>query len=866
MKKEGNGMPEAGGSAAINGFLYQILANLRRISKIRLETKLDGQEIHSPCLILEPKGGGGDNRYEGKGIRIIEQYKTRGPNRTWSLTDLIEEVLPDLFIAVDPDRFSEVTTYRFVTDGRCGRIHHFQRFLENFTSKTALENPVESLDDTQEYPFFNQDSLTDRALFLRVADRLRPQGGRVQDAEHYHKVRHLLTGFAISAERSADDFQQGIDEFLIQVVDRREEVEAKRRELCTILMELASQGNVICTPEEILKSASLNATPFSKLGIFKAKLMEMAEWAFGEKGYARGKDVRGVPTWPSECSILAFTGESGQGKTWQLLRLADTVLARGGSAVIVPASGEADEDLQKASAIVWLDALDHDGPLAINRLAARYQEIHRLADEGWLTICIDDVQEITEARRLISQPWKRWGIRLALAVPLVVGEALAADQLEGVHVLKVRDFTPTETRDCLERRGYDWGEIPDDVRATLRRPILAELYCRIAGTDGWAPHNECEIYESFWQRVTNERDQPHHLSDRGILLRLAGAVIKAPAQYPWPQHVWQGVGLSDEALHRLESIGWLRRGRRGDVEIWHDRLLNWAVAEWLIDQRRAHQIERSELAAILCRMYQNQPTFAGKRLGYMPLDYLWLASDPENSDPNNVVRQDVPILLQALSEGPDEEHPSYAGNPEDFYRDLVPTLGERIYPALRERLKASVSHTDEQFIMPRLIGQAVAKIGEKAPESARRLALDGIKNPEFVFRAAGMYILKELPTSQALDRLWEIHLQHFRALSDHSDRMAHLRHDLSFSALRTCMQLAPQWLVEKIHRSDPRADPVSELGWLLWSLEGPEAKDLWRQLKSTLFEKVSPDAPSTTTRLRNVVECCPSAMHGRRAA
>jgi hypothetical protein len=59
-------MPEPGGPSAIYGILYQILANLWRVSEIRLESKLAGQEIRSALLILEPKGGGGDARYEGE--------------------------------------------------------------------------------------------------------------------------------------------------------------------------------------------------------------------------------------------------------------------------------------------------------------------------------------------------------------------------------------------------------------------------------------------------------------------------------------------------------------------------------------------------------------------------------------------------------------------------------------------------------------------------------------------------------------------------------------------------------------------------------------------------------------------------------
>ena len=173
----------------------------------------------------------------------------------------------------------------------------------------------------------------------------------------------------------------------------------------------------------------------------------------------------------------------------------------------------------------------------------------------------------------------------------------------------------------------------------------------------------------------------------------------------------------------------------------------------------------------------------------------------------------------------------------------MPTLGERGYPALLERLQASTSQPDEQHFISRLIGQAIVKIGERSPEFARSRALDLIHKKEFVFRAAGLHILKELPDSRAVDPLWTLHKQYFQALSGSSGIEGHLRCDLSFSALRACVQLTPQWLAEKIRDAVPAVDPVSELAWLLCGLKRPEAKDLWYQLKTILFEKVAPDKP-----------------------
>jgi hypothetical protein len=235
-------MPEAGGSAAIYGILYQILANLWRVSEIRLKAKFAGQEIQSALLILEPKGGGGDARYEGDGIRVVEQYKTRSGNRTWSLKDLIEDVLLNLFVDLDPRRPAGTSRYRFVTDGRCGdsiRSQDFQRFLQNFESKPAPVDLLGSLDDTQKWRFFKQGNFTARTLFLHIAQMVRPKGDRTKDALHHCKVWHLLAGFKFDEQRTASHLIQDIDRALFELIDGDEDVEAKSRELCTILMELA---------------------------------------------------------------------------------------------------------------------------------------------------------------------------------------------------------------------------------------------------------------------------------------------------------------------------------------------------------------------------------------------------------------------------------------------------------------------------------------------------------------------------------------------------------------------------------------------------------------------------------------------------
>jgi hypothetical protein len=123
-------MTQSGGPAAINGFLYQIIHHLGWLADVTLSGKLDGEAIEDACLVLEPRSGG-DARAEASGVYLVEQYKTR-KNGTWALSD-IQSVLCDLRKAVLPSR-PTMACYRFVTDGRAGRLDTFRAFLTGVES------------------------------------------------------------------------------------------------------------------------------------------------------------------------------------------------------------------------------------------------------------------------------------------------------------------------------------------------------------------------------------------------------------------------------------------------------------------------------------------------------------------------------------------------------------------------------------------------------------------------------------------------------------------------------------------------------------------------------------------------------------
>src|SRR5258706_14906629 len=96
-------MAQAGGSATANGILLQVLGTLGHAVNLTLRVDRDPDDAGSATLIIEPVGGGGDLQLHWGGKVIAEQWKARSGGHTWSLAEVIDHVLPDLYCAVETD-------------------------------------------------------------------------------------------------------------------------------------------------------------------------------------------------------------------------------------------------------------------------------------------------------------------------------------------------------------------------------------------------------------------------------------------------------------------------------------------------------------------------------------------------------------------------------------------------------------------------------------------------------------------------------------------------------------------------------------------------------------------------------------------
>lgn len=639
----------------------------------------------------------------------------------------------------------------------------------------------------------------------------------------YRKLWHLLARFELKEPLTKEELEKRINEFLYGVVDYCEQVDGKRRELCGFIMQQVAGGEMKLSPEELLKGVGLVAYSLKDWLTIQRELDRLLERAFRNIAkYIPSEDVRDIPDWSEERDILLLSGESGQGKTWQLAKLASD---RHMPAVFIEAKGDAETTLKEAASIIWKDATKHEDLITIDCIARRRREIHKTLDNRtpWLLLCIDDIQSIREARELIRKDWEGWAIHLAMTVPPTIGKILEKEAPEKIHHIKVQDFTFEELRTYLERRNRKWETVPSDVRSTLFRPLLAKLYCDLAESPEWLPMNEYQLYERYWECLRTAREQADFPNDESSLIQLVWTIFEKEI-YPWTSGQISKAGLNDESRKRLESIGWLKKLDNNDAEIWHDRLLNWAVAEALITQRREKAITCEEMGNKLAALIGEKKIYAGKYLGYVPMDVLWITSDERNHP--HPLSKEVHEYLAIMDS-------SSKISSAELYRNLLPTLGERIIPAIIRRVQPPMKTKTEH---PWFLRDALIEIGKKSPDAVKKSALTLLDDPIQELQQTAAEILSEYPCVDALERLWKLHKHNIELRKDKDNRYAFWFYKDTSKALNACIPLDPLWLVKKIHnvRTD---EPIWELAYKLCVI-GPPNTNIWLEVRDELFKKV----------------------------
>ncbi|MBI3916369.1 MAG: ATP-binding protein [Betaproteobacteria bacterium] len=814
-------MTQAGGPAAINGFLFQIIHHLGWLADVTLTGSLDGQEVKDACLVLEPRSGG-DARAEASGTYLVEQYKTR-QGGSWSLADL-ESVLCDLRSGVPPSR-PESARYRFVTDGHAGRLDTFGAFLADIKSVAGPDD----LDNGKKRNFGKNLVVTDHEFFDHIIGATQTSASQSTAEERavvFHLLSHFEMEFSVSGSARAIEVEGLLRRYAPDLGD-----ECKVREhLVGVLVERLSKGETRLDAAGIdlmFRHVGLNPERLRRLAALPETMNALTRRRLARLKYQPIRDVRNVPEWPADKPVLLIAGESGTGKTWQLGRLLEAFGQERKIATLVPAARTREDLLTQASRDLWQTGLGETSDKSLIAVTNFLRELAPSASTPELIVALDGVQDIDLARDLVRQDWVDCGVRLVLTVPRSVARSLVLTDGDAIHLHSVDEFSVDELDTLLRRNGRRWADLPSDLKKLLRSPILAGLFLELPYVSVQsAPRSEYEIFEGFWERITAKG----RLGDEGIVTALATHMHEGKP-YPLPRPIWREIGLdSEEALARLETTGWVRSTEIGEVAFAHDRLLNWAVAESVVQRFQRRQLSISDLAAFIAGS-GDEDRNVRRQLGYVPMDTLWLLSrDAQHS-------ATLGQLVARLEDS--REFGSYG---EDLYVHLLPTLGQRAVPILIERLSAITTDSDGGYQVS-LIGKAFANLAKQENVELEEAINSLLNAPSRNRQNVAIAALTAMPDARCLDRLWQLHQQHLDALEDKTDGSRYGNYEASFAALRAGIMLDPEWLRNRILEADAEKERVSALGYLLNALDHPDAPAIWKETGDALMAKVSASKP-----------------------
>ena len=202
---------------------------------------MSATKIIQVILRLEPIGGGGDLQEISAAGTIVEQVKARSDGGAWSLREVIDGVLPDLYRADPP-----ATSYRFITEGKRGGWERVYECFQSLGGRSQTGSDVlEALDDESELSFdkfpsrdadksgkqayWQEDRYSERSLFEHIVSVLRKHQPAKEETlqETRRKLWHLLSHFEMLPLKSRADIQSAIDDALLVMGCLNTELEKK---------------------------------------------------------------------------------------------------------------------------------------------------------------------------------------------------------------------------------------------------------------------------------------------------------------------------------------------------------------------------------------------------------------------------------------------------------------------------------------------------------------------------------------------------------------------------------------------------------------------------------------------------------------
>lgn len=790
-----------------------------------VEEVMSSGDVASVRVVVEPTKGG-DAEIHQTGLRLVDQIKIRRGASPWTTRAIVENVLPDLYKAVEGG--NTPSQFRFVTDNLEG-TEAFSRFLANLRTLDAEAKGPQDL-DMLERPFrWGTERLSSEGLYTHIAKTL--------DAPE-PKLWDFLTSIEVTGWSEAKVSTE-IDDILADLVTEREEIPVKRKALVQHLLGLGAVGASI-SAEALLRAVDLNPTRLTHAQRLPPILREQVEEAVRQARYDRAMDVRKGASAPG-APLAVLSGDSGQGKTWRLCSAALAVVEANRCAIFLPARGRLADLEAKVVERIWLT--DFDRSLPLSQIADRLRP--KLTDEDgvWLTVFLDDLADPDLAMELSAGSWARHGIKVVVSAQNRITRMLA-QEIEDLHEITVPEFTLAELREYLRREARNPNQVPDDVLLSLTRPVLAAIYCKIPGSEHWSAVSEYELMDHYWRWATTQhRIQALHTADAYAVLGLAGTLLDGTAIYPWTPTVANGRNLTDATRDRLITVGVLREDTQGALQVSHDRILNWAIAGEVERRFLEGELTIQGVADLLDQMdgiATPRGDRLGRRLGYVPHDLFWkLARSARLEEVGELG------LITIRSGVASREH-------EHFFKEGLGSLGAPIIPVLT--WMARQSYSDKEWLLPRYLASAFIAVAETAETEVASAARALVEEDVEQSRSIGLTVLHSTPAPDAVELLWSINKERNTALiaakgNDGLWSKRRMAKEQSFGALSCAVRVVPHWLREKALMV-ANSEDAEQLTWLLMQLDIRIAKPIWTSTKDALFAHMSTRAIAMPRSIR----------------
>ena len=822
-----------GGAWNLNGVHYQLLRSLFQAIRI-LESNVDSDEEtpRESYLVLEPATGG-DHRVEESHAVVIEQMKTRSA-RTWPLDEIVHVVLPDLYRAFrrwEPDR--QVLKARFVTDGRRGRWKAIERFFRELPPCEDLPDPIWAGLDKE--PLGGRPGklarklkergleFTRQGLFRYISQVLNES--RESKPEDDRRVWRLLRTFEFE-EVSEDSLRRAVLDWLPRRLARIEAAKAMLWQLLGHFLDRGRNSETI-VPRDLLAEFGWARVDLGDRQALLHRGRRVLREFLANRRYQPDLDVR-AHRWTErverqqqrldgEKPVTIIHGESGQGKSWALYARSLSVSGRGDLALVIEAQAADDRDAvcQRAASSFCDDIWDVDEPRSLERLAKRMRRVDPAAAQHWLTVFIDGVQDIGLARDLVAYDWARKGIRLLFSLTTTGRENLDRE-LSGCRLEKVEDFSARELSDFLKNHIGDLAlRASYSESSLLRRPLMARLFCDLVhNASSSRPTSEFDLLADTWKLLIHRKPM--------VMSKFAAMVAELPdgRPYPWSLRMLHGKLMEEEVEFLTRRSGLLRMTSDGrSLEVWHDRLLNWALAEGWVQLLRNRELSVERLTdRMLSALFSTRPEnrWGGRWFGRAVHDALWLMCEPAYGLSSSTVE----IVAKLTSRLP---------------RLDLTNFGPRIVPMLLELVRQN----------PRRAHFAIDTLQQMDNAGALEHAGQLLRDEDIDTRLAAARILQEQPAAHALDALWALRIEF------EDEKPENPRAIVSVGrALAACARSADDWVRRKIRQADPATEPAYALAYLLLHLEN--GRQLWFELRDILFAKVS------TAKERSLATCIES--------